>query len=155
MMWNLKSELSKIRIERMTREHIEKCTDLFIDVFTKEPWNDTYDSRTQVINFFNNYLNNNYFVGFILKEKGQIIAMSLGMKKPWINGMEYYIDQFCVQSNLQNQGNGSHFLKIIESMIQSEGMNAIMLNTEKGFPSERFYLKNGFRVLEELVLLVK
>lgn len=34
------------------KEHMtEECVDLFIDTFTKEPWNDIYESRGQVINF--------------------------------------------------------------------------------------------------------
>lgn len=31
--------------------------------------------------------------------------------KPWINGMEYYIDQFGVKVDMQGQGIGSQFLK--------------------------------------------
>ena len=97
----------------------------------------------------------NYFVGYILKEQNNIIALSIGMKKPWINGLEYYIDQFCVKSELQGKGIGSQFLKLIEREIQAEKMNAIMLNTESGFPSENFYLKNGFQLVGGLITLIK
>ena len=51
-----------------------------------------------------------------------MIAISVGMKKPWINGMEYYIDQFCVKTDLQGKGIGSYFLKLIENEIQTEKM---------------------------------
>ena len=139
----------------MSKEHIEECVDLFIDVFTKSPWNDTYSSREQVINFFQSHIANNYFVGYILKEKTSVIAMSIGMKKPWINGMEYYIDQFCVKEDLQGKGIGSYFLKLIEHEIKIEKMNAIILNTEKGFPAEKFYLKNGFKSVDGLVTFIK
>ena len=72
----------------MSNKHIDECVDLFIDVFTKAPWHDTYSSRKQVVSFFQNYMINNYFVGYVLKEESSIIALSIGMKKPWINGME-------------------------------------------------------------------
>lgn len=142
-------------IVKMSKEHIEECVDLFIDVFTKDPWNDTYSSRGQVMDFFQNYIDNNYFIGYVLKKQNRIIAMSIGMKKPWINGMEYYIDQFCVKTDLQGQGIGSRFLKLIESEIKTEKMNAIILNTDRGFPSEKFYLKNGFKPVDDLVTLTK
>lgn len=142
-------------IVKMSKEHVEECTDLFIDVFTKAPWNDSYSSRKQVIDFFQNHINNNYFVGYVLKAQTQIIAMSIGMKKPWINGMEYYIDQFCVKTDLQGKGIGSYFLKLIEKEIRGDKMNAIILNTERGFPAEKFYLKNGFKLVDELTTLVK
>lgn len=140
---------------KMSREHIEECVDLYIDVFTKAPWNDTYESREQVSRFFRNHMANNYFVGYVLKGQGGIIALSIGMKKPWINGAEYYIDQFCVRTDLQGKGVGSCFLKLIEDESRKEQMNAIILSTERGFPSERFYLKNGFKPVDGLITFIK
>lgn len=139
----------------MSREHIEECVDLYIDVFTKAPWNDTYESGGQVSRFFRNHMANNYFVGYVLKGQGGIIALSIGMKKPWINGAEYYIDQFCVRTDLQGKGVGSYFLKLIEDESRKEQMNAIILSTERGFPSERFYLKNGFKPVGGLITFIK
>ena len=78
-----------MEITNMSEEHLEECTDLLIDVFTNPPWNDTYSSRQQVMEFLRNHMNNNYFAGYVLKEKNHVIAMSVGMKKPWLNGMEY------------------------------------------------------------------
>ncbi len=142
-------------IIKMSKEHIEECVDLYIDVFTKAPWNDTYDSREQVLSFFQNHMTNNYFLGYVLKGQSGIIALSIGMKKPWISGTEYYIDQFCVRSDLQGKGIGSRFLKLIEGEIKKEQINAIILSTERGFPSERFYLKNGFKEVDGLITFVK
>ena len=142
-------------LEQMTKDDIDECIDLFIDTFSKEPWNDEFESRKQVADFFVNHFNNNYFVGYVLKDKGHIVAISLGMKKPWIKGMEYYIDQFCVKYDLQGKGIGSEFLRLSEKDMRLKEMNAIILNTERGFPSEKFYLKNGFDKLEELVILAK
>lgn len=142
-------------IVKLSKEHVEACVDLFIDVFTKAPWNDTFDSREQVIDFFRNHMANNYFVGYVLKGQDGIIALSIGMKKPWIHGMEYYIDQFCVKPDLQGRGIGSCFLKLIECEIRKEQMNAMILNTEKGLPSESFYLKNGFKPVDGLVTFIK
>lgn len=142
-------------IVKLSKEHVEACVDLFIDVFTKAPWNGTFDSREQVIDFFQNHMANNYFVGYVLKGQDGIIALSIGMKKPWIHGMEYYIDQFCVKPDLQGRGIGSCFLKLIECEIRKEQMNAMILNTEKGLPSESFYLKNGFKPVDGLVTFIK
>ena len=144
-----------MNIVQLSKEHIEECADLLIEVFTKAPWNDTYSSKEQVIDFFQNHINNNYFLGYVLKEQNCIIAMSVGIKKPWMNGMEYYIDQFCVKPAWQGKGIGSYFLKWIESEIRAEKMNAIILNTERGFPAEKFYLKNNFKLVDELITLTK
>ena len=109
-----------MKISKMTPQHLDACVDLFIEVFTKEPWNDTYTSREQVVQFFQNHMANNYFVGYILEEEGRIVALSIGIKKAWINGLEYYIDQFCVSSELQGKGVGSYFLQLIEREIKAD-----------------------------------
>ena len=109
-------------ILKMSEEHVEECTDLYIDAFTKSPWHDAYDSRAQVVSFFQNHMANNYFLGYVLKGQTGIAALCIGMKKPWIQGTEYYIDQFCVKTDLQGKGIGSYFLKLIENEIQTEKM---------------------------------
>lgn len=145
----------QLKLCDLTKDILDICVDLFIDTFSSEPWNDVYDSKKQVTDFFANHMNNNYFLGYVLKDEDNIVALSIGMKKPWINGFEYYIDEFCVKVGMQGMGVGSRFLRLIEEDIKVQGMNAIILNTEKGFPSEKFYLKNGFNALNELIIFAK
>ena len=147
--------MENFRIDRMTEADLDECVDLFIDVFTREPWNDVYDSREQVVRFFRNYMEHPAFAGFLLKDGNGLAALCVGMKKLWLKGMEYEMDQLCVRPDLQGQGVGSCFLDLIEREIRKENMNAILLNTERGFPAEAFYMKNGFCRLEQLVLFSK
>ena len=77
------------------------------------------------------------------------------MKKPWIEGIEYYVDEFCVNYEDQGKGIGSEFLKEIEKDIKEKGLNGFLLNTEKGYPSEKFYLKNGFKQINNFIVLGK
>ncbi|MBE6049012.1 MAG: GNAT family N-acetyltransferase [Clostridium sp.] len=132
---------------------LDQCVDLFIDTFTKEPWYDVYESRNQVVEFFENFLKNNYFLGYAAIQNGKVVAISVGMKKPWIEGIEYYIDEFCVSYEKQGKGIGSAFIKYIEKDIQNKGLNGILLNTEKGYKSYDFYVKNGFKQIDDLVVL--
>lgn len=142
-------------IKKLEEYMINECVDLYIDTFSKEPWNDVYESRQQVVDFFNNHIKNNYFLGYVAIINERIVALSIGMKKPWINGMEYYIDEFCVSYLLQGQGIGSKFLKEIEKTIELQGINGMILNTEKGYPSYNFYEKNGFKAINDLIVLGK
>lgn len=138
------------------QEHmINECVNLFINTFTKGPWNDVYESREQVVNFFNNHFKNNYFVGYAAILDDKVVALSIGMKKPWIKGFEYYIDEFCVNYEMQGKGIGSWFINAIEENIKEQGMNGIILNTEKDYPSQKFYEKNGFKILGDVIVLVK
>jgi len=147
--------VENVIVVKMEKEMIEECVDLFIETFSREPWNDVYESRNQVVEFLNNHYANNYFVGYVTMIDNKIEALSIGMKKPWIKGFEYYIDEFCVSYSIQGKGIGSRFIQEIEKDIIKHGMNGIILNTEKNYPSHRFYEKNGFEVIEDLIILAK
>ena len=105
--------------------------------------------------FFNNHFGNNYFTGYAAMLDDKVVALSIGFKKPWINGIEYYIDEFCVSYEMQGSGIGSCFIREIEKDIEKKGMNAIILNTEAGYPAQKFYEKNGFKVMDGLIILAK
>lgn len=147
--------MKRLKVIKLEEYMIDECVDLYMDTFSKEPWNDEYESRQQVVDFFMNHFNNNYFLGYVAIMDKKIIALSIGMKKPWINGMEYYIDEFCVSDLMQGQGVGSEFLKEIEKINEADGMDGMILNTEKGYPSYNFYVKNGFRSINDLIVLGK
>lgn len=147
--------MKQLKVISLEEYMIDECVDLYMDTFSKEPWNDEYESRQQVVDFFNNHFKNNYFLGYVAIIDKKIIALSIGMKKPWIKGMEYYIDEFCVSNLMQGQGIGSEFLKEIEKINEADGIEGIFLNTEKGYPSYNFYIKNGFKSINDLIVLVK
>lgn len=147
--------MEKLVLSEIKESMIESCVDMYIDTFTKEPWNDVYESREQVVQFFNHHFNNNYFIGYVALLNDEIVALSIGIKKPWIEGLEYYIDEFCIHYDMQGKGIGSWFIKSIEKNIKTKGMNAIILNTEKDYPACKFYEKNGFKVLDDLIVLAK
>ncbi|MBU5484200.1 GNAT family N-acetyltransferase [Clostridium sp. MSJ-11] len=145
----------ELKVIKLSEEYLEECVDLFIDTFSRYPWNDEYDSRQQVKDFFINHMKNNYFLGYIGLIDKKVIALSIGMKKPWICGMEYYIDEFCIGDDYQGKGIGSLFLKNIEELLYDEKVEGMILNTERDYPSCKFYEKNGFQDLGNLIVLGK
>ena len=118
-------------VRKMEIATINTAVDLFIDTFSKEPWNDEYESREQVVEFFKNHFANNYFLGYELVIDGILQGLCIGMKKPWIKGMEYYIDEFCVSHSSQNKGLGTLFINMIEDDINQHGLNGIIRSEER------------------------
>ncbi|APQ97369.1 GNAT family N-acetyltransferase [Clostridium botulinum] len=145
----------EVKLYPLKYNMVDKCVDLFIDTFSKEPWNDVYESREQVVGFFENYVNNNYFIGYIAKIGDELAGLSIGAKTPCFRGMEYFIDQFCISEKFQGQGVGSKFLQLIESDIKKQNINTIILTTAKGFQAENFYIKNGFKKFDRTIFLAK
>ena len=139
----------------MTAARIEEYVGVLISVFTKEPWNDVYESRAQVLRFFENYMADNYFLGFSLERGGACAGLCFGARKPWLGGMEYWRDQFGCGEDVQGGGVGTLVFSLVGEEARRLGLNGIMLATGRGCPAENFYLKNGFRRLDDTVLLVK
>lgn len=131
---------------------LQECVDLYQQVFSKEPWLDC-DERSDVESYFINFYNLNKFAGYVLKKDDKIIALSLGFLKPWIKGEEYYIDQFCVDYSCQGKGIGSFLLNSIKNDLAQKNIHAMMLNTEKDYPSYQFYIKNGFLCFQDIRVL--
>ena len=132
---------------------IDECVDLYMETYSKEPWNESWESKDEIISFYKNHCANNYFLGFVAMKDKNIVGVSVGFLKPWIKGMEYYIDDFFVSSGYQRQGLGSKFMNEIKDELIKKNIHAIILSTERDYPSHKFYEKIGFNVLQDTVFL--
>lgn len=131
---------------------LQECIDLYQDVFSKEPWYENSD-RKDIERLFLNFMDNNKFIGYVGKSNNKIVAVTIGFLKPWIQGEEYYIDQFYVDYSSQGKGIGTCFLNKIKEHLIGIDIHAIILSTEKGYPSYGFYKKNGFSEIDDLCFL--
>ena len=67
--------------------------------------------------------------------------------------MEYYIDEFFIDIDRHRQGIGSKLMNSIKELIKQKGLKAIMLNTERGYPSRFFYESLGFEIEKSMIIL--
>ena len=142
-----------IRITEFSPTMIDACTDLFLNVFTREPWNDQWASPQEAKRYLESHYAFNSFLGYVAVYEGRIVGASFGFIKPWQRGLEYYINEFFVDTAVQGKGVGTLLLKQIAADIKGKNMNAIMLTTQRAFPAYGFYVKNGFTELAGEVFL--
>lgn len=133
-----------IRITEFSTDMIDACTDLFLNVFTREPWNDHWESPQDAKRYLESHYAFNSFLGYVAVYDGKIVAASFGFIKPWQRGFEYYINEFFVDTAVQGKGVGTHLLKQIAAEIKGKNMTGIVLTTQRAFPAYGFYIKNGF-----------
>ncbi len=134
-------------------QHLSSCADLYRRVFSREPWNETWERPQVVEEFLQRHSRNSNFLGYVALAGGAIVGASIGFLKPWIRGEEYYIDEYFVDADLQGQGIGTALMEAIRADLKQRGIPAILLNTERTAPAYRFYRKLGFEELEGLVIL--
>lgn len=141
--------------KRIGINEIEMIKELFLSVFTIEPWNDDWSDQKQLDLYLHDLIGQSNSLTYGLFEKDKLIGVSMGRIKHWFSGTEYCIDELCIETKKQRKGVGSFFLKEIENGIKDLGLVDIFLQTERTVPAYDFYKKNGFYELEEHVSFCK
>ncbi|HFI0102684.1 TPA: GNAT family N-acetyltransferase [Streptococcus suis] len=134
---------------------MEMVKQLFLSVFSQEPWNDDWSDEEQLDRYLGDLLSHPRALCFGLLDQGKLIALSLGHIRFWYEGTEYRIEELCISRDYQGRGIGQDFLKRIEDQLAERRIVHILLQTERHLPAFSFYKKCGFRALEEDVTMVK
>lgn len=142
-------------IEVLSIKNIEEVKDLFLSVFSKPPWNDQWDTEKQLPMYLEDVMDNKNSLSLGYFHEGRLIGISLGYVFHWWQGTDYFIKEFCIDTNLQGAGHGKAFIAEIESYLKSKDIKAMYLTTERLTPAYFFYQKNDFGELKDSVFFAK
>jgi len=98
-------------VRELSSADAESIENLFLSVFTRDPWNDDWSDRDQLHSYMSDISGNHNSLSLGLFENEELVGISLGSVIHWFSGTEYYIREFCVSTDLQHKGYGSFFLK--------------------------------------------
>lgn len=143
-----------MKLRQIVEADFSVVVEKYLDVFAKEPWNETHE-KEKIEEYVQNLYAMNSFVGFIAEEEASqaFIGVALGFIKPWYAGKEYLLDTFFVDVQQQQAGLGSRFLTLLKKELHDRAISGIILDTDRGMPAEKFYLKNGFEAAATAVLM--
>ena len=141
-------------LRRFRDDDLDECTELFLKVFSSEPWNDKWESQDHVKIYLKEFINNPIFYGYVAQEDSTIIGACFSHSRTWWEGRELYIDEMFVNNERQGEGIGSRLIEYIKGDLKTEGFRAIVLLTDKDLPAEKFYVKNGFRRSDSNILMI-
>ncbi|MGQ7442397.1 GNAT family N-acetyltransferase [Streptococcus suis] len=144
-----------MELKELTLADMEMVKQLFLSVFSQEPWNDDWSDEEQLNRYIGDLLEHPRALGFGLFDQEKLIGLSLGYIRFWYEGTEYRIEEFCISRDYQGQGHGASLLADIEKQLADRKIVHILLQTERNLSAYSFYKKCGFRALEEDVTMVK
>ncbi len=144
-----------ILIKEFTLEDIENCAELYLKVFSADPWYDDWLSLDQVRYYLRELIENPVFEGFVAYENTRVVAVCLGHRRSWWMGKELFIDEFYVENERQGNGIGSKLLNYVNEYLKKEDYGRLVLLTNKGIPAQEFYMKNGFYNNEQRTVMFK
>ena len=142
-------------IKELTIEEIDIIKSFFKDIFTREPWNDDWSDNEQLHHYITDIIGNRNSLAFGLFEGEQLLGLALGNIKHWYTGTEFFVEEFCVKTEMQGQGLGTEFLRLLEVELRAREIKTIFLMTGKEMPAFEFYRKNGFEEIINHVSLKK
>ncbi len=146
--------MSDIEIRVITANQITKCTDLFISVFSKEPWNETWDiegagERLRC------YLESPNSITLGAFEGKTIVGLIQGSHEPYQLIRAFFVKEFCVSSSYQGAGVGTALWNELERRITQLGVTNISLLTLRDTQAETFYINRGCELADSVRLFYK
>ena len=148
-------DMTKYRFKQLDESAAAVIKELFVTVFTAEPWNDDWSDENQLQLYIHDLIGQNNSLTFGLYEGAELIGISMGHIKHWYTGTEYYIDELCISTSQQGKGVGTLFVSEIEKACKELGLTHIFLLTEKNVPAFTFYKKQQFYELKNSVAFAK
>jgi aminoglycoside 6'-N-acetyltransferase I len=132
-------------LKRLGPEDREAIKEVFVSVFTAEPWCDDWSDAEQLDLYLQDLTGQGYSLTYgLYDDAGELIGISLGYIKHWYSGTEYIINELCIRTERQGAGAGTFFIREIEKAIRELGIKQIFLLTDSNVPAYEFYRKNGF-----------
>ena len=123
-------QLTEFQFRELNLKNIEEIKELILNIFSREPWNETWTGE-QLHQYVLELIGNSNSLSFGLYKGDQLIGISLGRIKHWCEGTEYWIDEFGILPEAQRNGLGTKFLKKIECSLPEKEISALVLLTEK------------------------
>lgn len=135
-------------------EHLNESAKLFVETFSKEPWNEPW-SFESAKKRLNDVILTPGFKGAILKEDEKIEGVILGNLEQWYDGEHFCVKEFFVDSSSQGKGTGKKLLNALENMLMESEVGLVHFWTMKGSTAEVFYNKRGYEIPKELIMMRK
>lgn len=138
----------------LTSENLEQCIELYMNVFNREPWNEswTYETAKERLS---DLLHTPKFLGFLFKIDHNAVGFVVGNSKVSYQGLTFYLAELCVNNEMQGKGHGSKMLQSLEDELQKREIKSLYFLTDNDGLAEAFYLKNDYVVNEDRVVMKK
>lgn len=138
----------------MQQEDIEKCALTLMKAFKEEPWNEKW-TYEQAYTRIDEIMSARVSRGYVIYDGDTVVSMLCGRIMTYLNFKELWVDEFSVNPDYQRKGFGSAMMQYVREQLkqEQEKISYIVLNTEKGYPSEKFYEANGFKTDNSLIFM--
>lgn len=138
-------------LREMNMALVNRCTEIYIHAYGEAPWNERYrvdDVRRYLMDF----LDSDTKCAYVLGKGKDILGVALGLVIPCIGSYYFRLEDICIDPKYQRTGCGRELIGLMADSLRLKGCDSILLGTQRGYPSHKFYLQNGFREIDSVLL---
>lgn len=141
-----------MNIRKIYREDIKALSELYVSVFSKAPWNETWESSWADERLSEIFASPG-FIGYLCKYENNLVGAILGRSLSFKGRREFEILEFFVNTKNQNSGSGSKLLSTLEAELTSKAYKYTTLLTARNSDAERFYNNRGYNSSTKMVFM--
>ena len=143
-----------MKIEKYSKQYLDQCASLYVEVFNDEPWNDRWNASSPKKRLMP-IAGQEDFRGLVSLEDGALTGMVFGSTGHWYDGKIFNIDEICVKKEFRGRGTGRALLGALEDRLRMDGVRLVYVLTARNNYSDRYYLANDFILNENIIVLTK
>ena len=138
----------------MKQEDMKNCAFTLMKAFKEEPWNEEW-THEQAYTRIDEIMSARVSRGYVIYAGDVVVSVLCGRIMTYLGFKELWVDEFSVHPDYQRKGIGTKMMQYVREQLkqEQEKISYIVLNTEKGYPSVKFYEANGFKADESLVFM--
>ena len=137
-------------IKELNSSDLEEIKIFYRNVFGAPPWNEDWSDDVKLDEYMKDLTEVRNPIIYGLYDNEELVGLSIGKIKHWYEGVEYYLEEFCIRQDYQGKGMGSRFISLIKDNLKEKDIHVIYLMTDVDKPAYHFYKKNGFKEIPEL-----
>jgi len=141
-------------IREFLNSDLQKCCEVFIQVFNTFPWNDKWTDKT-ACEYLKELIDNKKFIGYTLWDNSILVGAIFCHMKTHYKGDEIFVDELFISTEYQRKGYGSALMESIEKYARENSLRSITLLTSLGSPAFKFYEKLSYNQLNYLAFMYK
>lgn len=141
-------------IRSFSQTNLQKCCELYINVFNAPPWNDEWTNET-AHTYLKELTDHKRFLGFTLWTNEQLTGAVFAHMKNHYRGDEIYIDELFISPDHQRKGHGMLLMDEVEKYAKENSFISVTLLTGVKKPAFNFYEKRGYKHLDYLAFMYK
>ncbi|MEG2354022.1 MAG: GNAT family N-acetyltransferase [Clostridium sp.] len=140
--------------KELNLENLDEVLGLYVESFNAPPWNDKWTEEI-VKKRLKQMLSCEGSYGLVCFEDTKAVGMILGNHEYSYDCMDFQIKEFCVDHNEKGKGIGKRLLEKFSNNLSYRGIENIYLYTSRTDKTEGFYVKNGYKVVDDMIMMDK